>query len=375
MLLLCEASSLAQDRGIILDNFDGSKRLRHWAFSKGEEFPGANGSLALGPGYEGHGAALAYRFTCLDAVHCGHYVAATWKASSPIKVVSGATLTLWARFSPDVSLVVRVQDETGQTLQFPPNTLPLESEGRSRWLSIAIPVTAQADGHWGGANTGQIQGRLIGIAILANSRYAHASQGEMEFDDVQLIPAVDSVVRLDPTAALSPAPKEGGELRSRLGVNIHFLKDDRTLDIARDAGFSFVRADLPWQDLEKNGQYDFTPFDALMQSLEARGMGVLWVLAYGHPEHGGNEPQSEKDIAAYANYAAAVVRHFRGHKARFEIWNEPNQKRFLRNASIYPSLLRSTLDAIRREDPNAVVSTGGTSGFDFPFLDRILEPG
>ena len=59
----------------------------------------------------------------------------------------------------------------------------------------------------------------------------------------------------------------------------------------------------------------------------------------------------------------------------FEIWNEPNGKQFLANPAIYPRLLRAALDAIRREDPDAAVSTGGTSGIDLPFLTHMLESG
>ena len=191
--------------------------------------------------------------------------------------------------------------------------------------------------------------------------------------DVQLYGTADASFRLDRAAAIITAPKGTERLRPRLGVNIHFLKDNRGLDLARDAGFSFVRMDLLWANLEKGGQYDFSSFDGLMRSLESRGMGVLWLLAYGHPEHGGESPQSEKDLAAYARYTAAAVSHFRGHNAHFEIWNEPNGKQFLPNPSIYPKLLRATLGEIRRRDPGAAVSTGGTSGFDFPFLTSILE--
>ncbi len=189
----------------------------------------------------------------------------------------------------------------------------------------------------------------------------------------QNIPVRD--FRFDSGAAITTAPQDAAKLSPRLGVNIHFLKDDRALDLAKAAGFSFVRMDLPWAQLEKHGGYDFAPFDGLMRSLEARGMGVLWLLAYGHPEHGGKSPQSSEDVAAYARYAAAAVTHFHGNNARFEIWNEPNAKEFLPNPAIYPDLLRTVLESIRREDRSAMVSTGGTSGFDFPFLTAMLKSG
>lgn len=232
-------------------------------------------------------------------------------------------------------------------------------------LLLPLPVFAQSDD--------------LGLLLDdfdSSTRLQHwAFSNGVAFDDLRLLSTPDMRFNLDPSAAVVLPPEGAGELRPRLGVNVHFLKDDRALDLVRDAGFSFVRMDLLWATLEKQAHYDFTPFDDLMRSLEARDLGVLWILAYGHPRHGGKAPQSTDDVAAYARYAAAVVAHFRGHKARFEIWNEPNSKEFLANPRIYPELLRAALHAIRREDPAAAVSSGGVSGFDLPFLTRVLQSG
>lgn len=377
ILVLLFAVSILQshESGHLIDDFDGAKGLQDWTFSNGSEFPGARGALSLGPGREGRGAILSYDFTCSTADQCGHYVAATWKAPSPLRVNPGAALSLWVRLTPDVRIAIRLKDETGQTLQFHADVPSLEHRAEHDWQPITVPITGQADGHWGGANNGKIMGRVTEIAILADSRYEQAAHGQMQFDDLWLRAAADVQFDLDGAARVTPAPAGAALLRPRLGANIHLLDDDRALDAARDAGFSFVRMDLLWAALEKQGQYNFAPFDGLMQALETRNMGVLWLLDYGHPEHGGQAPQSAEDLRAYARYAAAVVSHFRGHNARFEIWNEPNGKRFLPNPAIYPELLQASLDAIRLNNPSAVVSTGGVSGFDFPFFTRVLESG
>jgi hypothetical protein len=359
----------------LIDNFDASKKLQHWTFSNGADFPGASGRLSLGPGHERRGAILAYNFTCQDPAHCGSYVAAIWQSPRPLEAYAGAALSLWAQFPADVRLTIRITDQTGQTLQFHANAPNLEQMTSDEWRQIVVPITNKTAEHWGGVNNGQFQGSLAAVAILADSAYVHATRGQMAFDDVRLFTPTDSVFHLDQTASIITAPQGAAELRPRLGVNIHLLQDDRALDLAKEAGFSFVRADLLWAKLEKQGGYDFSPFDALMHSLEVRGMGVLWVLAYGHPNYGGRSPQSAEDIAAYTRYVAATVSHFRGRNARFEIWNEPNNPQFLPNPSIYPSLLRATLDAIHRQNPDAAVSTGGTSGIDLPFLAPLLQSG
>jgi hypothetical protein len=358
-----------------IDDFDGSQPLQHWRFSNGPEFPGASGRLSLGPGHTGHGAVLAYRFTCREQSHCGHYVAALWKAPFPLAAAPDAALCLWARFPPDVQLTVRVTDQTGQTLQFYTQAPSLEHPTLDDWQTLVVPLSGRVAGHWGGANTGQMQGPIVEIAILADSREAQPTQGQLSFDDVRLGRPEEASFPLDRAAAVTKGPGATGGWPPRFGVNVHFLHDDRALDLARSAGFSFVRRDLLWAQLEKQGQYDFAPFDDLMRSLEVRRMGVLWILDYGHPEHGGAAPQSEADVAAYARYAAEAVAHFRGHQACFEIWNEPNDTHFLAHPALYPTLLQAALAAIRRQDPEAAVSTGGTSGFDFSFLTSLLQSG
>ena len=373
--LLVSSNLRCQDSGLLIDNFDGADGLRHWSFSNGAEFPGASGQLLAGPGHKGRGATLVYRFTCLDRTHCGHYVAAIWNAPHPIDVQPDAVLSLWVTISPDVRLTVRVRDQTGQTVQFHPNIPTLEHQSPGEWQPVTVPITGKAAESWGGLNTGQLEGRIAEIAILADSRLMQPVEGRMAFDDVTLIGAADAIYTLDAVSGLKGRARVGADLGSQLGINIHSLHDPRGLDVAQAAGFRFVRTDLLWAEVEKDGHYDFAAFDQLMHSLERRRMGLLWVLDYGHPMHGGDYPKSDEDFAAYGRYAAAAVAHFRGPNARFEIWNEPNLTRFLRSPEVYPKLLGTALDAIRRSDPETPVSTGGTSGFDLPFLTSLLASG
>jgi hypothetical protein len=89
------------------------------------------------------------------------------------------------------------------------------------------------------------------------------------------------------------------------------------------------------------GAYRFQPYDALMNGLEARGMGALLILDYGHPDHGGKVPRTADDIAAFGRFAEAAARHFKGRDVRYEIWNEPDIVQFWPpkpNAQAYAAL-------------------------------------
>jgi hypothetical protein len=159
-------------------------------------------------------------------------------------------------------------------------------------------------------------------------------------------------------------------------VNIHLLQDDHSLDLAHSASFSFVRMDMLWSNVERGGRYRFPAYDALMRALEARGMGVLWILDYGHPDHGGDTPRTPQDVAAFGRFAEAAAVHFKGRNVRYEIWNEPNTGHFWPPApspSEYAALLREAVQAIHRGDPAAQVSSGGLARVDDSFLRRAVD--
>jgi hypothetical protein len=72
-------------------------------------------------------------------------------------------------------------------------------------------------------------------------------------------------------------------------------------------------------------------------------MGALWILDYGHPDHGGSVPRTTDDIVAFGRFAEAAAEHFEGRNVRDEIWNEPDVEHFwppVANVEEYPALLR-----------------------------------
>ena len=185
------------------------------------------------------------------------------------------------------------------------------------------------------------------------------------------------ILHIDPeaqTALSQPARAELG----LIGVNVHRFRGNAALDLARDAGFRFARADLLWERVERGGAYRFQAYDALMNALEARGMGALLILDYGHPDHGGKVPRNAEDIAAFGRFAEAAASHFKGRDVRYEIWNEPDIVQFWPpkpNAQEYAALLREAVSAIHRADPAAKVVSGGVSRLDLKFLRKAIDPG
>ncbi len=188
---------------------------------------------------------------------------------------------------------------------------------------------------------------------------------------------------LDPfTLPVDPAPPGSADLAPLLGVNIHFTRDDRGLDAAREAGFTWVRMDLLWAQVETEpGVYDFSAYDGLLDDLAARGMRALLILDYGHPLYTGGAglpPVTSAAIRAFGDFAEAAARHFAGRGARYEIWNEPNHDIFWPpdpDPEEYAALAADACERVHAGDPAAEVSTAGLAGMDEMFLFRYLLAG
>jgi hypothetical protein len=360
----------------LIDDFEGPAALQRWRFESGPGSPAAGGRLAIGPGHREHGAVLEYEFPCNRDTGCGTYVAALWRPASPLPKRHDPAISLWIRFPPELEVSLVVKDSSGRTLQFPIQAT-IEHPKAGDWQYVVVPLSAKHAAATGRDATGSINGRVIEIGIQVQARaQVTVQKGSVSFDDVRLRESAETF-HVDAAAEAEPPPPGSLKLAPRLGVGIHLLRDDHSLDLARDAGFGFVRMDMLWANVERNGRYRFFAYDALLRALDARGMAVLWILDYGHPDHGGSTPRTPQDIAAFGRFAEAAATHFKGRNVRYEIWNEPNTSHFWEpfpNSSEYAALLREAVTAIHRADPSAKVSSGGVSQFDEEFLSRAVDP-
>lgn len=165
------------------------------------------------------------------------------------------------------------------------------------------------------------------------------------------------------------------------GVNIHFTHAlPGELGLLAGGGFRWVRMDMLWNTVERTpGHYDFQEYDALVAAMAQRSIRILFILDYGNPLYDyGFPPHSPEGRAAFARFAAAAARHYRGKGIIWEIWNEPNLDQFWppkADVEHYGALLLEAADAIRRADPTAYIVAPATSGYDWPFWMALGELG
>jgi polysaccharide biosynthesis protein PslG len=166
------------------------------------------------------------------------------------------------------------------------------------------------------------------------------------------------------------------------GVMIEFYRDaDKQAEMMAAAGVRWVRIDLAWSAAEPEaGRYDFRTWDRFLDAFQPHGIRVLFILDYGNRLYeDGLPPSTESGRAAFAAFAGAAARHFRG-RAAWEIWNEPNLPQFWAGTpdpAGYVALARAAAAEIRREDPRAWIlgpSLGGAT-FDFAYLSATFNLG
>ncbi len=371
----------------MLENFDSTPgRVARWSFSNGAEFAGAKGALHETKGRAGKGAQLSYdlgcgnnRWTPSAERPCGRYVAMQMDFHPPLKVAEfdKPTIAFDVRnLQATVAPALRVMDSTGQTLQFRLNARPIENVDGQDWQYVQTPVGASTL-FFGGANDGVLHPPIKALSILAGDIAIPAPLGSIEIDNLVYLKSPDSVYELQANAALSAqsfAPTYVG----RLGVALSRSTSNDALDKAVQVGLTVMRIDLHWSAVESNHKFNFSAYDAIAQALAKRKASVLWILCYGHNEHGGTVPLSDADQAAFAEYARQTAAHFKGRNVvGYEIWNEPNWQPFWPKPDpiAYANLLGLTVKAIRSADPSAKIVTGGVAETDYKYLIKMMATG
>jgi hypothetical protein len=141
---------------------------------------------------------------------------------------------------------------------------------------------------------------------------------------------------------------------------------DARLNRLGSLGVQVVRINVMWPEVEpRRGVYDWSGYDPLVRGLHARGIEpVLTLLSTPGWADGGRGPsRAPTSGATFADFAAHAARHY-PFVRRWLIWNEPNQRRWLRPTSpaVYVKrLLNPAYAAIHRAIPDALVAGGVTA--------------
>jgi len=201
------------------------------------------------------------------------------------------------------------------------------------------------------------------------------------------------------------------------GINV-FLQEEvepekreRIVQMVSEAGFTWIRQQFPWQDIEIHGRGDFEDrrndhdgdgqpdaisawdkYDQIVDLSEQYGLRIFARLdvppawSRSNPDAGDFAPPD--DFQDFANYATAVAERYKGRIQYYQVWNEPNIYPEWGNQDVnpeaYTDLLCRTYEALKAVDPDIVVISGALASTvslsgrdlnDYIFLQRMYDAG
>ena len=262
-----------------------------------------------------------------------------------------------------------------------------------------------------------IGGLALLILALGPSRiWLQAQTGETAF-----LPQVKGLTDLAggllrPRVQLAPHQVTGHADVPPFGINV-FLEQEvepakraRVVRMAAEAGFTWLRQEFPWEDIEIHAKGDFedrrneparsawAKYDHIVALAEQYDIELIvrlsnppaWSRAQGNDAGPYGPPDDFQD---YADFAAAVAERYRGSVRYYQIWNEPNiYPEWGVNPTdpeTYTELLKAGATAVRAADPEAVIiagalaatidldgtTIGGRNFSDLLFLQRMYDAG
>ncbi len=306
---------------------------------------------------------------------CGRYVAMSYRPNPPIDVAAGDEPTLALDLLNPQGVLhpsLRVKDASGQTLQFRLPARTLENVDGKSWQRVQQFV-GRSRQYFGGAADGVLHPPIKEVSVVAGDTGLLFPPGELRVSGVRYLPA--DVATTDLAALQFQQRNPVAETYvGHLAVTAH-SPSGVALDKAKSAGIRIIRTDLFWHVVERNGSFNFERYDRLADELRKRGMSAIWILDYGHPDHGGGPPLTPEQRQAYAEFAAQAAKRYRGAVTyAFEIWNEPHLAKYWKNPDpqAYGRLLYDAARAIKKAAPEAKVVSSGVGTPDVPFIVKML---
>jgi hypothetical protein len=174
-----------------------------------------------------------------------------------------------------------------------------------------------------------------------------------------------------------PAPRYND---SPFGMNMGLDARPWGREIARDAGFKWVRLDIPWYKVQpESGEWNWQRKDRMVAIAREQNISLLGILGYpprdqstvpaGRDNWRTWPPASE---SAWVDFITRCATRYRNDVAAWEIWNEHNHRGFFSGTpEQYARLLQLAYITVKNISPDALVTFGGHAGFSPHYLDRV----
>lgn len=231
-----------------------------------------------------------------------------------------------------------------------------------------------------------VLGLLVALWPAADSLYDLTGEERLAGQLRGVVHWLNTAVRpqplLAPDAVIAQTDLPPAGVNTFLQNEVEEAKREQLLQMARAAGFTFIRQEFPWEDIEVHGKGDFVDrrndpngvdawakYDHIVELAEENGLEMIVRLS--NPPAWSRELPPEvtgtlappDDYGDFADFAALVAERYRGRVRYYQIWNEPNGNEEWGihqpvNPEQFTELLCLAYGRIKATDPQAVVLAG-----------------
>jgi polysaccharide biosynthesis protein PslG len=249
-----------------------------------------------------------------------------------------------------------------------------------------------------GLHTGHFEAQVSSTGVLGYKSYNNRRK-----TTTTPVPPTTPVAPVTPaspttptTPVTPPAPLVNYSYGVSTGGRLPWLSDAdlaTTLDSYVYLGTGWIRMDFDWTSIQPNyvTTYDWSNIDRVIKAATARNLKVLPILTYtpawARPADCTNDKCAPANPTKFATFAAEAAKRYAPQGVHtWEIWNEPNLSMFWQpapDAKVYANLLKLASAAIKNQDTQAKIITGGLSPADtaglnispIDFLTRLYQTG
>lgn len=175
-----------------------------------------------------------------------------------------------------------------------------------------------------------------------------------------------------------------------IGVGLHSDafngNPSELIDLMKKYKIQSLRTDYQWSNVEKKkGEYKApnNNTEGVLQIARENGIESIVILDYGNKIYGFKKPLTTDEVESFSKYAAWTARHFKDKVTIYEVWNEWSNRSSPGadsedSAIKYVTLVKSVSEAVKKEDPKAIIIAGSfnpTDAIDLKWGKNLVRHG
>lgn len=182
------------------------------------------------------------------------------------------------------------------------------------------------------------------------------------------------------------------------GYNVHLYGQgtpwqdrNRVMQVSKNSGITWMRQQVRWMDLhDRSGAIYWGELDNIVSDAQANGISLMLsiVAAPGWATSNGSHGMPTRaNFPKFADFMGQMAARYKGRVQAYEIWNEQNRAcenggdcataggtgGVVASADYYVDLLATAYDAIKANDPYAIVVSGAPTSTETNRTDIALS--